>query len=331
MEERKAKSYFIGGIFISLAGAICFSTKAVLVKMAYANTTADALTLLALRMLFSLPFFVISAVVASRIRGRQKPGPRLWIMVALTGVLGYYVSSYLDFRGLEYVTASIERLILFVYPTLVLVISAVVLRHKIETRQWLAVAITYAGLLLAFVSDVHRTDNNRMFYTGALLIFLCAITFAVYILLSGSLTRKLGTLLFNSYAMSFACLGVLLHHSIASDSSLLGLSNEIYVYGLVMGLVSTVIPSYLVTEGVRRIGPGNAAIIGSVGPVSTLLQANLLLGESITIAEMVGTVLILCGVLMIGKANASGGTAVASENVVTVSGGKNAGSGRKND
>src|SRR5690606_336187 len=107
MEERKAKSYFIGGIFISLAGAICFSTKAVLVKMAYANTTADALTLLALRMLFSLPFFVISAVVASRIRGRQKPGPRLWIMVALTGVLGYYVSSYLDFRGLEYVTASI--------------------------------------------------------------------------------------------------------------------------------------------------------------------------------------------------------------------------------
>jgi drug/metabolite transporter (DMT)-like permease len=302
MNKPSSSGYFIGGVLIALAGAICFSTKAIFVKLAYRDTGIDAITLLALRMLFSLPFFLVSAALTSRKDTNVKFTSKQWIIVAVVGLLGYYVSSLLDFLGLQYISAGMERLILFIYPTLVLLMSAVFFKQKINRYQWLALLITYVGLALAFYSEVDwSAGQNNEFYLGAILIFLCAITYALYIVGSGQIIPQVGAAKFNSYAMTFASVGVLLHYLIASDTSLLNLSPLVYFYSIMMALVSTVIPSYLVTEGIKRIGSDNAAIVGSIGPMSTILQAYILLHEPIFVLQIAGTILILAGILLIGK------------------------------
>lgn len=298
----KSKNNFLLGFFIAFFGAILFSTKAILVKLAYRDTGVDAVTLLALRMIFSLPIFLISAWVVSGRVENQKFTNRQWTYVAIIGCLGYYVSSFLDFLGLQYVTAGIERLILFIYPTLVLIISAVYFKQKIKPTQMLAIGITYIGLVIAFVGEVDsRLGQTNDFYFGSLLVFCCAITYATYIVGSGRLIPVVGAAKFNSYAMAFASIAVLLHFFITSNVSLLNLSTGAYVYGFLMAIFATVLPSYMVAEGIRRIGSGNTAIVGSVGPVSTLVLAYFLLRESFSIEQIIGTIMILIGVYIIGK------------------------------
>lgn len=302
MSSSSRQSGFIAGIILCLVGAICFSTKAIFVKLAYRDTDVDAVSLLALRMIFSLPFFVASAAFASSRSGNVKFTTKQWIYVALIGCLGYYVSSLLDFLGLQYVSAGIERLILFIYPTLVLLMSAFIFREKIKNLQWLAVGITYVGLLMAFLGEAslpHSESEN--FYLGSALIFACAITYAMYIVGSGRLIPSIGSAKFNSYAMSFACIAVLLHFFVTTGTDLTHLEPKVYFYSIAMAIFSTVIPSYLVTAGIKRIGSDNAAIVGSIGPVSTILQAFIFLGEPILGLQILGTVFILVGVLIIGR------------------------------
>jgi drug/metabolite transporter (DMT)-like permease len=302
MSIKSSSSYFVGGVIICLLGAVCFSTKAVLVKMAYRDTDIDAISLLALRMVFSLPFFLVSATISSSKSTNQKFTGKQWLYVAAIGLLGYYVSSLLDFLGLQYISAGMERLILFIYPTLVLLMSSVAFKTRINKIQWIALFITYAGLLLAFWSEVDfSATQDENFYVGALFIFLCAITYAMYIVGSGRLIPVVGSSKFNSYAMSFAAVGVLIHFAVVSDKSLFHLSTEVYAYSFLMAILSTVIPSYLVTEGIKRIGSDNAAIVGSIGPVSTIIQAYFLLQEPVFLFQIIGTVLILIGVLLIGR------------------------------
>ena len=302
MSSSTKSSSFITGFIICFVGAVCFSTKAIFVKLAYRDTSVDAVTLLALRMIFSLPFFIVSAGVSSRKSDNVRFSAKQWGGVAVIGLLGYYISSLLDFLGLQYVTAGIERLILFIYPTLVLLISSVIFKEKIKSIQWIAVAITYAGLALAFFSEVDFDKaQHANFYLGAFMIFACAITYAMYIVGSGRLIPTVGAAKFNSYAMTFACIGVLVHFFVSSNESLFNLPTQVYVYSIAMAILSTVIPSYLVTEGIKRVGSDNAAIIGSVGPVSTIIQAYFFLQEPILALQIAGTVLILVGVLLIGK------------------------------
>jgi drug/metabolite transporter (DMT)-like permease len=302
MISSRSQSAFVGGVIICILGAICFSTKAIFVKLAYRDTTIDAVSLLALRMLFSLPLFLISAAFASARSSNVRFSAKEWLAVAVVGCLGYYVSSLLDFLGLQYVSAGIERLILFIYPTLVLLMSFVFFKEKIKRIQWLAVAITYSGLLMAFLGEVslpHAGSGN--FYLGSALIFACAITYAMYIVGSGRLIPKIGSTKFNSYAMSFACLAVLIHFFLTSDVALINLDPKVYLYGGAMAILSTVVPSYLVAEGIKRIGSDNAAIVGSIGPVSTILQAYIILHEPVFGLQIVGTAFILVGVLLIGR------------------------------
>ncbi len=301
MPEKKSYSYFIGGIIICLLGAICFSTKAIFVKLAYRETDVDAVTLLALRMIFALPFFLISALWSSNQSTNIRFTLRQWLAVACIGCLGYYISSLLDFLGLQYVSAGIERLILFVYPTLVLLISFIFFKIKIRSMQWFALLITYAGLMVAFGGEVNYEEHAEKFYTGVLLIFVCAITYAIYIVGSGRLIPTIGAAKFNSYAMSFASIAVICHFLIVNDNSLFNLDMDIYLYSFLMAIIGTVIPSYLVAEGIKRIGSNNAAIIGSVGPVSTIVQAYFFLYEPIHLLQLIGTVMILIGILIISK------------------------------
>lgn len=302
---KKNTTPFFWGIVICLFGAICFSTKAIFVKLAYRDTQVDAVSLLALRMIFSLPFFLVSAGVYSSKESNVKFTTKQWIYIAFIGCLGYYISSLLDFLGLQFVTAGIERLILFIYPTLVLLMNSLLFKQKIKSIQWLAVAITYIGLLLAFFSEVDfDSSQNENFLWGSFLIFVCAITYAAYIVGSGKLIPMVGAVKFNSYAMSFACMGVLIHFFITSEQSLLALPSQVYTYSLLMAILSTVIPSYLVTLGIRRIGSDNAAIVSSVGPVSTILLAYYFLNESIFVMQIVGAAMILFGVLLISRGKA---------------------------
>lgn len=216
--------------------------------------------------------------------------------------MGYYVSSFLDFLGLQFVTAGIERLILFIYPTLVLLMSSFFFKEKIKPLQWVAVLVTYLGLAIAFFGEVDlQAPQNKNFLLGSFFIFVCAFTYAVYIVGSGRLIPKVGASKFNSYAMSFACAGVLLHFALLGDVSLLHLPIKVYTYSFFMAIFSTVIPSYLVTASIHRIGSGNVAIVGSVGPISTIVLANIFLYEQITFGQITGTLLILIGVWIIGK------------------------------
>ncbi len=301
MVEKKSYSYFLGGVIICLFGAICFSTKAIFVKLAYRETQVDAVSLLALRMIFSLPFFLVSAWWSSAKSENVPFTWKQWLAVAGIGCLGYYISSLLDFLGLQYVTAGIERLILFVYPTLVLLMSAFILKVKIKPIQWLALVITYAGLMIAFWGEVRFDNQSQTFYLGVILIFVCAVTYAMYIVGSGQLIPAIGAAKFNSYAMSFAALAVVLHFLLVNDNSLFNFDKQVYVYSFLMAIIGTVIPSYLVAIGIKRVGSGNAAIIGSVGPVSTIVQASFFLQEPIHLLQLVGTAFILGGILMISK------------------------------
>lgn len=305
MPDKKSYSYFIGGVIICLLGAVCFSTKAIFVKLAYQDTDVDSITLLALRMLFSVPFFVGSAIYSSNQNENVRFTPKQWLGVAAVGCLGYYVSSLLDFLGLQYISAGIERLVLFIYPTLVLLIGALIFKTKIKILQWLALVVTYVGLFIAFWGEVRFQGNTDNFVKGTLLIFVCAITYALYIVGSGRLIPSIGAAKFNSYAMSFASLAVLIHFMVTSGNSLFDQTYTIYVYSFSMAILSTVIPSYLVTEGIKRIGSGNAAIVGSIGPISTILQAYFFLQEPIHGLQLLGTAFILAGVLMIGYRHVS--------------------------
>ncbi|HEX5172507.1 MAG TPA: DMT family transporter [Cyclobacteriaceae bacterium] len=302
MSKQIHKRYFLYGFILSFLGAVCFSTKAVLVKLAYRETSIDAVSLLALRMVFSLPFFLISAFVSSSRASNVTFTGIQWLKVALIGCLGYYISSLLDFMGLQYISAGIERLILFIYPTMVLLMSSFILKQKVNTIQWFAVGITYVGLLLAFFgeADLNQNDNKNFFF-GAVMIFTCAITYAAYIVGSGRLIPLIGSAKFNSYAMSFACFGVLIHFFVSSRHSLGSFSSEVYLYGALMAIIATVVPSYLISEGIKRIGSDNTAIVGSVGPVSTIIQAYYFLGEPFLALQIVGTILVLAGVLIVGR------------------------------
>jgi drug/metabolite transporter (DMT)-like permease len=301
MHKPPAGHYFYYGIMLSVLGAVCFSTKAIFVKLAYRDTTVDAVSLLALRMFFSLPFFVATAWISSTRSSNVRFTGLQWVKVALIGCFGYYISSLLDFIGLQYISAGIERLILFIYPTLVLVISYLFFNQRISFIQWLAVGVTYLGLSLAFYGEMDMGKEGENFVLGSVSVFICAITYATYIVGSGRLIPIVGAAKFNSYAMGFSCVGVLIHFFIQSDHSMFSFNRDVYYYAGLMAIVSTVVPSYLISEGIKRIGSDNAAIVGSVGPISTIIQAYYFLDEPFLMLQVFGTALVLLGILIISR------------------------------
>ena len=311
------------GFLISLGGAILFSTKAILVKLAFRATHVDALTLLTLRMLLSLPFYLVAAFWGNRQEGNVRMTRRQWFWVIVLGLLGYYVSSFLDFVGLQYISAGLERLILFLYPSFAVVINAVAFRQRISGIQYAALALTYTGIGIAYFGELHIDTGNPNFYWGSFLVFLCAVTYAFYLSGTGRMVPVLGAAKFTTYSMLTATAAVLLHFFLRQmlqgaapgvGQTMAGLppagghtpilvgagSGALWGYGLALALIATVIPSFMLSAGMKRIGANNAAIVTSIGPVSTILQAHFFLGDAIFMEQVVGTVLVIIGVLMIG-------------------------------
>lgn len=305
------------GFLISFSGAIIFSTKAILVKLALRHEHTDGLTLLMLRMLLAFPFYVGAAVWNSRKAGNVPMTRRQWGYVILLGLLGYYLSSFFDFIGLQYISAGLERLILFLYPSFSVLINAAVFKQKMSRAQLGALALTYVGIGIAYFGELKIDTGNPNFYWGSFLIFLCAITYACYLSGTGRMVGVVGASKFTTYSMLSATAAVLLHYFLRDmvqvrhlagtggsgwsvGLALPEIGRGLWTYGFLLALVATVIPSFMLSAGMKIIGPNNAAIVTSVGPVSTILQAHFLLGDPIFAEQVIGTVLVIIGVLIIG-------------------------------
>ncbi len=288
------------GVLLSFAGAVLFSTKAVIVKKAFNDIHIDTLTLLMLRMLFALPFYIAVAIWTKNEK-QISLTTKQWLQLIVLGLLGYYISSYLDFAGLQYISASLERLILYLFPTFVVMINFFVFKQSLNRIQMIALALTYAGIMLAYFGEFDWNNIQQAYLWGGFLVFLCSITFAVYVVGSGKMIPLLGATRFTVYAMLSAIAGILLHYLIQNQFQFSVQAVEDYwQYGLLLAVVATVLPSFLSAAGIKRIGSNNAAIISSIGPVSTIIQAHFVLGEKITLAQVGGTLLVITGILLIG-------------------------------
>lgn len=294
----KEKYKHVLGALLIFTGAVLFSGKAVMVKLAY-RYDVDPVSLLVLRMLFSLPFYVVILLVSGTKSTPGKVTNRDWLLLVFLGIVGYYGASYFDFSGLKYITAGLERLILFIYPTIVVVISSVLFKKPVTAKQVFALVLTYGGILFVALHDISLEQGQTL--KGSILIFLSALTYAMYLVGSEKLIPVLGTVRFTVYAMIISTIAVIFHNLLLEGVSVFHLKPEVYGIALIMAVFSTVIPSFFISEGIRLIGSGPASIVGSIGPVSTIVLAFIFLGESINLYQIIGTVLVLAGVLIVSS------------------------------
>ncbi len=290
------RAAYLGGLGIAIGGAVLFSTKAIVAKLLY-RYELDAVTVLAFRMIFSLPVFAAVAVWKMRTEAPLSNGDR-WRLVGL-GLVGYYLSSFLDFLGLQYITVGLERLILFLTPTFVLLISSTLLKQHISRRQWLALLTSYCGIVLVFVHDLGNGGANVAL--GATLVTGSAAAYAVYLLLSGEMVRRLGALRLVSYAMCVSSVACIAQFLVLRPVSALVQPMQVYGLSLVNGILCTVMPVFMTMTAVERIGAGTASQAGMIGPVSTLFLGALLLGESVTSWQLAGTALVMAGIYLLSK------------------------------
>lgn len=292
----KSTKSFIYGILLGIIGIVMFSSKAVMVKLAY-QYQVDALSVLLLRMLFSFPFYLVVAVIYSRKENKVKITSKDYTWVAFFGFLGYYLSSYFDFVGLVYIKASLERIILFLYPTIILIFNRLFLNKPITKTQIIAIILSYVGIVIAFWGEVAISGNDT--FIGGFLILLCAITYASYLVGSGWLIPKLGVVKFTSYAMLVSCICVFVHYGLVSKIDILNYPWEVYLLGFLIAIFATVIPSYLVSEAISRINSSNFAVIAGFGPISTIVLAAIFLNEHLTIMQLFGALVVIIGILLV--------------------------------
>jgi len=298
MQNHNTRYNIIGAILVFIA-AVTVSSKAIMVKLAYAYPV-DASTLIALRMAFSTPFF-IGLAIWSHASAASKINRKDAYAIVVLGALGGYGPMLLDFAGLVYVTAGLERVILYIYPTIVVLMSAFLFKQTITKPVYFALGITYVGVALAVGHDVLTVKSGAAgTMLGVMLVAASAIAYAAYLVASGRLIPRVGASAFTAYSMLAAAVASGVHYASTSHQvSIVRLPQSVYVISLLMAVIATVLPAILLNMGIQRIGSSKAALISSVGPVSTILLAYGFLGEGVTWLQMVGTGLVLAGVLVI--------------------------------
>lgn len=295
------KKITLAGFIISLLGAILFSTKAIFVKLAFTTTGVDPVTLLSLRMLFSLPFYVFAAWLVSRKQDKVVLTRRDWLLISAMGILGYYLSSIFDFIGLQYISAGLERLILFLYPTFAVLINTFYFKAKLTRVQVAALVLTYLGIGIAYFGELRVDTSNPDFFFGSFMIFLCAITYSFYLVGTGRLVPRVGVTRYTAYAMLAATAGIFINFLVTHPVQNIPFTTPLVAYSIALAIVATVLPSFLMSNAMKRIGSNNVSIITSIGPVSTILQAHWFLGEQIIPIQIFGTILVVAGVVLIGR------------------------------
>jgi drug/metabolite transporter (DMT)-like permease len=286
------------GALAAVIGVLGFSLKAILIKLAYAWTPIDPVTLLALRMLYSAPLFALMACWASR-RATAPIARRDWLHILWLGFIGYYLASLVDFMGLQYVTASLERLMLYLYPTLVVLLSAVLLKQRITGRIVIALALSYAGIVLVFGRDLSLAGDPHALWLGGALVLAGAALYAVYLVAAGPVIGKLGSMRFIAWAMLASTVFVLLQFVLTRPMAALAAPGRIQLLSLTMALLSTVLPTFLIAEAIKRIGANRTSLVGSLGPVFTIWLGWWLLGEPVHWIQLGGVALVLAGVTLV--------------------------------
>jgi drug/metabolite transporter (DMT)-like permease len=294
-EQETRRGTYIG-IACVLAGSVAFSAKPVLVKAAY-QYGVDTMTLLALRMLFAAPLFLLMAWWAGRpavaFTGREIAG------IVFLGFLGYYLGSFLDLAGLQYISAGFGRLILYLYPTLVLLMSAAFLQQPLRGRQLVSLGLSYAGIALVFSAEAQLGESLPLTVWGALLVFGSAVTYATYLVAGSRLVHKFGSMRFSAYASLIATGFVIAHFMAIRPLQALVVTQEVYGLVAVLAVFATVLPLWLMAEGLKRIGANQVSLVGCVGPLATMAFAWMFLGETVTLVQLGGAALVLGGVLII--------------------------------
>lgn len=294
--DTAARKIFLTGLAIAIAGAILFSTKAIVAKLIY-RYHVDAVTLIAFRMLFSLPFFLAVAIWKMRTDIPLSHVERVRIVVL--GLIGYYLSSFLDFLGLQYITAGLERLILFLTPSFVLLISVLFLQKKISRLEWIALATSYFGMVLVFIHDARVGGANVLL--GGAFVFGSAVTYALYLLASGEMVRRVGALRLVSYAMCVSSAACILQFIVLRPIATLMQPMQVYGLSIFNAVFCTVLPVFMTMIAVARIGAGTTSQAGMIGPVSTLFLGAIILDEPITGIQLAGTALVLTGIYLLSR------------------------------
>jgi drug/metabolite transporter (DMT)-like permease len=284
------------GLVLAALGSIAFSGKAIIVKLAYRHDV-DAVTLIMYRMLFALPLFVALAWWASR--GKPPLARRDWLVVFGLGVTGYYLASFLDFLGLQYISASLERLILYLNPTLVLLIGVVAFGRRVTARQFGAMAVSYAGILLVFGHEVRLEGADVPL--GAALVFGSAVSYAIYLAYSGQVVARIGALRLTGLATTVACLLCIGQFFILRPVSAMAVAPEVLWLSVLNATLCTFAPVIMVMLAIERIGSTLTAQTGMIGPLSTIAMGVLILGEPFNGWIIAGTALVLVGVWMLAR------------------------------
>lgn len=285
------------GIILAVCGSLLFSTKAVFVKLAY-QYPVDVVSLLTIRMLTALPIYIIIFMMGKK--GLVTLRRIHWLMTVVAAFLGYYTASFLDFWGLQFVDASVERLILFTYPTFIVLILRLFYKEPLTRKVGFALLLSYVGVLWVFSPQFRSVSISEGFWLGALAIFLCAIAYAVYMVFSQRLIPHIGSSRYTSIVMMLACGFVIGHYFFTLPfEQITKLDTPVYLYGFAMGILATVVPSYLINFAIQRIGASKTAIIASIGPVSTITLAYIFLGERLVWQQWVGAIFIVWSVTVI--------------------------------
>jgi drug/metabolite transporter (DMT)-like permease len=290
------------GPLLAVLGVLGFSFKAILIKLAYAWAPVDPVALLTLRMAYSAPFFVLMAWWTGRAPGAAPITPQDWRRLVALGCAGYYLASLLDFLGLQYVTASLERLVLFLYPTIVVVLSALFLAQPITRRAVAALALSYAGIALAVWHDLRFTGDTRAVALGGTLVFASALFYSIYLVGAGALIRRLGSSRFIAWAMLVSTLFITVQFALTKPVAALEVPGSIHAIALAMAVFCTVLPTWMMAEAVRRMGANAASLVGSLGPVFTIGFGAMLLGEPVNLPQLAGVALVLGGVMLVSRA-----------------------------
>jgi len=289
-------SYRAIGVAMAIAGVVCFSLRPILIKLAYGHVV-DPITLLALRMVFSLPFFLAAAAWAGRDRGRTAISASDGWAIVFLGFIGYYFASFVDFLGLQYISAGLGRLILFLYPTIVVVLSLVFLRKRPSARQIVALGVSYSGLALVMSNALGGANPDLPL--GAGLVFASAAGYAVYLVAGSQVVQRVGSVRFTAYATTVASVLCIAQFFLLRPLAALALPREVYGLAIAMAVFATVLPVFLTSEALRRIGANQVALLGALGPLSTIFFAWLGLDEAMTPVQLAGAVLVLAGVALV--------------------------------
>jgi drug/metabolite transporter (DMT)-like permease len=284
------------GFVYAATGAALFSTKAIFIKLAYLEQANSAL-MLALRMMISIPFFAaVGIYTVWNLRNQGRPLPRLNMVIraSLVGFIGYYVSSQLDFAGLIYITAQLERLVLFTYPIFVMILGYFFFGARLTWLSVSAALITYFGLVVVFIGAVPTGGTNT--YIGTALVLGCALTFALYQLLSKTIISAMGSVLFTSIALTASGIASIIHFIVLSRGFDFSSSPRFFWLSFGTAIIATVIPSFLVNAGLQRIGPQSTSMISTISPLITITLAVWILGEPFTLADALGSAMVIAGI-----------------------------------